>query len=147
MATRSLKARVELDGEKQYKQALSELNQGNKVLASEMQKLQAEYKNNTESTEFLTKKDSKDVYYVLTGTIKEIANPTYGNIYITDANGDDVYVYGLLPGYGATGDAKKGLVEAKGLKVGDTITIVGNKASYKGDPQVGNAVYLSHESN
>jgi hypothetical protein len=96
--------------------------------------------------EFLTKKDSKDVYYVLTGTIKEIANPTYGNIYITDANGDDVYVYGLLPGYGATGDAKKGLVEAKGLKVGDTITIVGNKASYKGDPQVGNAVYLSHES-
>jgi hypothetical protein len=56
MATRSLKARVELDGEKQYKQALSELNQGNKVLASEMQKLQAEYKNNTESTEFLTKK-------------------------------------------------------------------------------------------
>lgn len=56
MATRSLKARVELDGEKQYKQALSELNQGNKVLASEMKKLQAEYKNNSSSTEFLTKK-------------------------------------------------------------------------------------------
>lgn len=56
MATRSLKARVELDGEKQYKSALSELNQGNKVLASEMRKLQAEYKNNSSSTEFLTKK-------------------------------------------------------------------------------------------
>ena len=56
MATRSLKARVELDGEKQYKQALSELNQGNKVLASEMKKLQAEYKNNASSSEFLTKK-------------------------------------------------------------------------------------------
>lgn len=56
MATRTLKARVELDGEKQYKQALSELNQGNKVLASEMKKLQAEYKGNSESTEFLTKK-------------------------------------------------------------------------------------------
>lgn len=56
MATRTVKARVELDGEKQYKQALSELNQGNKVLASEMRKLQAEYKGNTESTEFLTKK-------------------------------------------------------------------------------------------
>ena len=40
----------------------------------------------------------------------------------------------------------KGLVEAMGLKVGDTLTIVGNKASYKGDPQVGNAVYLSRES-
>lgn len=56
MATRTLKARVELDGEKEYKQALNELNQGNKVLASEMRKLQAEYKGNTESTEFLTKK-------------------------------------------------------------------------------------------
>ena len=96
--------------------------------------------------EFLTKEDSKEVYYKLTGTITSIANPTYGNIYITDANGDEVYVYGLLPGYGASDDAKKGLVEAKGLKVGDTITIVGNKASYKGSHQVGNAVYLSHES-
>ena len=56
MATRTVKARVELDGEKQYKQALAELNQGNKVLASEMKKLQAEYKGNAESTEFLTKK-------------------------------------------------------------------------------------------
>lgn len=56
MPTRTVKARVELDGEKAYKQALSELNQGNKVLASEMRKLQAEYKGNTESTEFLTKK-------------------------------------------------------------------------------------------
>ncbi|MBQ3130847.1 MAG: BACON domain-containing protein [Bacteroidaceae bacterium] len=97
--------------------------------------------------EFLTKEDATDVYYKLTGTITNIANPTYGNLTLQDANGDDVYVYGILPGYGATGDAKKGMVEAKGLKVGDTITIVGNKASYKGSPQVGNAVYMSHTSN
>ena len=97
--------------------------------------------------EFLTKEDSKEVYYKLTGTIDEIKNAQYGNINLKDANGDIVYVYGLLPGYGATGAAKQGLVEAKGLKVGDTLTIVGNKASYKGDPQVGNAVYLSHSSN
>ena len=97
--------------------------------------------------EFLAKEDSKEVYYKLTGTITEIKNALYGNVYLKDANGDIVYVYGILPGYGATGDAKKGLVEAKGLKVGDTITIVGNKASYKGDPQVGNAVYMSHTSN
>lgn len=56
MATRTIKARVELDGEKQYKQALSELNSGNKVLASEMRKLQAEYKGNADSVEFLNKK-------------------------------------------------------------------------------------------
>lgn len=97
--------------------------------------------------EFLTKEDATDIYYKLTGTITNIANPTYGNLTLQDANGDDVYVYGILPGYGATGDAKKGMVEEKGLKVGDTITIVGNKASYKGSPQVGNAVYMSHTSN
>ena len=53
---RKVGARVELDGEKEYKQALQELNTGNKTLASEMRKLQAEYKGQTESTEFLTKK-------------------------------------------------------------------------------------------
>ena len=53
--TRRVGARVELDGEKEYKQALSDLNTGNKTLASEMRKLQAEFKGNTESTEYLTK--------------------------------------------------------------------------------------------
>lgn len=56
MATRTVKAKVELDGEKQYKQAISELNTGNRTLASEMRKLQAEYKGNTESVEYLTKR-------------------------------------------------------------------------------------------
>ena len=56
MAVRTVKARVELDGEKEYKQALAELNSGNKTLASEMRKLQAEYQGNSESIEFLTKK-------------------------------------------------------------------------------------------
>ena len=56
MATRTVKARVELDGEKRYKQAIAELSKGNQVLGSEMRKLQAEYKGNTESTEYLTKK-------------------------------------------------------------------------------------------
>ena len=56
MPTRTVKARVELDGEKEYRQALNNLNSGNKVLASEMRKLQAEYKGNTESVEYLTKR-------------------------------------------------------------------------------------------
>ena len=56
MATRTLKAKIALEGEQQYKSALSELNKGNQVLASEMRKLTAEYKGNTESTEYLTKK-------------------------------------------------------------------------------------------
>lgn len=56
MAVRDVRARLALDGEQQYKQALSEINSGNKVLGSEMKKLQAQYKGNTESTEFLTRK-------------------------------------------------------------------------------------------
>lgn len=56
MAVRNVKARVEIDGEKQYKQALSDLNKGNQVLASEMRKLQTQFKGNEDSTEALTAK-------------------------------------------------------------------------------------------
>lgn len=56
MATRTAGAKVVLDGETEYKQALTNLNNGNRVLASEMKKLQAEYKGNSDSVEFLTKK-------------------------------------------------------------------------------------------
>ena len=47
---------LELKGDQKYKQALKELNSGNRVLASEMKKLQAEYKGNADSVEFLNKK-------------------------------------------------------------------------------------------
>ena len=56
MATRTVKARVELDGEREYKQALDELRKGNAVLGSEMKKLRAEYKGNTDSADYLTKR-------------------------------------------------------------------------------------------
>ena len=55
-ATRTLKAKVELDGEKEYKEALSQLNAGNKTLQAEMRLLQAEFKGNADSMEFLTEK-------------------------------------------------------------------------------------------
>lgn len=56
MATRTVGARVAIDGEKEYKQALSELNTANATLRTEMQKLQAEYKGQEQSTEYLSKK-------------------------------------------------------------------------------------------
>lgn len=56
MATRDVRARVALDGEKEYKAALSDISKGNQVLNSEMKKLQAQFKGNTESTEYLTAK-------------------------------------------------------------------------------------------
>lgn len=56
MAVRKVGARVELDGEREYKEALKELNTGNATLRTEMQKLQAEFKGQENSTEALTKK-------------------------------------------------------------------------------------------
>ena len=52
---RTVGVKISLDGEKEYKEAIANLNQANKVLSSEMKKLQAEYKGNTDSLEYLTK--------------------------------------------------------------------------------------------
>ena len=94
--------------------------------------------------DFMTKPDSKTEYYMVSGVIDEIANATYGNIYIKDAAGTRLYVYGCYPGYGATGDARKGVVAAKGLKVGDILTVIGPKSTYKDVPQVNTGIYFSH---
>ena len=56
MATRTAKLRIELDGEKKYKEAIAEINRESKTLGAEMKKLAAEYKGNEDSIEALTKK-------------------------------------------------------------------------------------------
>lgn len=91
----------------------------------------------------LTKEDNTAVYYMVTGKVKSIANASYGNLTIEDASGE-IYVYGTYPGYGATGDNRKGLVDAIGLKVGDELTVIANKGSYKGVAQLTNGIYFSH---
>lgn len=58
MATRTAKLRLELDGEKQYKAAIAEINRENRTLGAEMKKLAAEYKGSETSIEALTKKQS-----------------------------------------------------------------------------------------
>lgn len=95
--------------------------------------------------EVLAKPDSKDVYYMVTGTITEIANKDYGNLYLEDG-GSKIYVYGCYPGYGATGDARKGLLAAKGIKVGDKLTVIATKATFKEQAQLANSFYFSHQS-
>lgn len=93
--------------------------------------------------DFLTKKDDKNVYYMLEGTITEFAGQrndlkTYGNFGLTDATGS-AYVYGLTAGWGG---AKK-LAGTLGLNFGDKITIIGYRTSYDGNPQVGGAFLFS----
>lgn len=56
MAKRKLETELTLTGEEKYKQALSEINNGTKVLKSEMNKLSAEFDGNTDSAEYLTQK-------------------------------------------------------------------------------------------
>ncbi len=94
--------------------------------------------------EFLTKDDASDVYYMVTGTIDEIANDTYGNLYITDGE-NRLYTYGCYPGWGATGDNRKGCLASKGIELGDKLTIIGPKSTYKDVPQVNGGFYFSHE--
>jgi hypothetical protein len=101
----------------------------------------------TEATiaEVLTKEDSNEIYYMVTGEITEIDNPTYGNLYLKDGD-SEIYLYGCYPGYGATGDYRKYLIEDKGIKVGDTITVIATKGSYNGVDQLSHGFYFSHES-
>ncbi len=99
----------------------------------------------TSVADVLTKADSNSIYYMISGQITEIANPTYGNLYLKEGE-STIYVYGCYPGYGATGDFRKNLLATKGIKVGDTLTVIGVKSSYNGVAQLANGIYFSHVS-
>lgn len=94
-------------------------------------------------SEFLSKEVNTTDWYMVTGTVTSIASDTYGNLYINDGE-SELYVYGTYSGYGASGDAKKGLIAAKGIEVGDNLTVIGNRGEYKGAAQMVNGFYFSH---
>ena len=93
---------------------------------------------------FLDQPDDPNTYYMLTGEIIEIANPTYGNLYLEDET-NQVYVYGCYPGWGATGDNRKNWLETAGITVGDRLSVIGVKSTYQGTAQLANGIYFSHE--
>ena len=94
--------------------------------------------------DFLEQEDNPNVYYMVTGTLDEIVNAVYGNVYLT-MGGDRLYVYGTYPGWGATGDNRKNWLETANIEVGDELTVIGVKSTYNGNPQVANGIYFSHE--
>lgn len=94
--------------------------------------------------EFLDQEDNANVYYMLTGTITEVVNATYGNLYLEDDT-NQTYVYGCYPGWGATGDNRKNWLETAGIAVGDKLSVIGVKSTYNGTPQLSNGIYFSHE--
>lgn len=78
---------------------------------------------------------SREQYYVQ-GTITEISNAQYGNMTITDENGDSLYVYGV---YDATGSQRYGEMTDP-PQVGDTVLLCGPVQKYVpqsgGDPTI-----------
>ena len=88
--------------------------------------------------DFNAAEDSNDKFYVLTGKITEIANDKYGNVYIEDETGEKVYLYGVYGDW--TGKNKQYFIKDNAIAVGDTITVVTIKTSYKDTPQGKNAV-------
>ncbi len=88
---------------------------------------------------------STDVWYQLTGTIKNLKDgDKYGNFDIEDASGS-VYVYGLLAEKGGEKGKFQDLVTAKGIANGKKITIIGNRGVYGDKIEVLNAYFVSIE--
>ena len=81
--------------------------------------------------------------YVLRGTIKNVANTSYGNFDLEDETGS-VYVYGIYEDY--TAESRVKVFEAKGLKEGDIVTLIGPRGEYKGQAQVNGSSYVLHET-
>lgn len=98
------------------------------------------------AAEFKALADDADTWYRLTGKVTKSTESntkfdleTYGNFALEDETGN-VYVYGVVPGYG--GASKQ--FATLGVKEGDIITIVAVKSSYNGLNQAKNAFYVSH---
>ena len=87
--------------------------------------------------------ESTDVWYQLTGTVKNLKdNDQYGNFDLEDSTGS-VYVYGLLSEKGGAKKKFQELVADKGIANGKTITIVGNRGSFNDKIEVLNAYFIS----
>jgi hypothetical protein len=95
--------------------------------------------------EVLTKPDDNNTYFMVTGDITSITSDHYGNLYFNDG-GSQILVYGCYPGYGATGNDRYDFLSAAGIKVGDTLTVIGTKGSYNGENEIKNCFYFSHVS-
>lgn len=86
---------------------------------------------------------SSEKHYVY-GIIKEVSNPTYGEMTIYDENGDELYVYGT---YSADGVKRYSELEEKPV-AGDEIVIYCKLKTYNGSPEADSAwimEFIHHE--
>ena len=87
---------------------------------------------------------SENKYYV-TGTITEIANTIYGNMYIIDDEGNTLYIYGT---WSYDGSFRYDAMPEQ-PQVGDTVTLYGILGTYNGTNQMKNGwiTEVSHGDN
>ena len=84
-----------------------------------------------------------NVWYKLSGTVKNLKDgDQYGNFDLEDNTGS-VYVYGLLSEKGGEKKQFQTLAAEKGIKNGAKITLIGNRGSYNGKIEVMNAYFVS----
>ena len=81
-----------------------------------------------------------DYKYKVTGVITEVYNTQYGNMYITDGEGNTLTIYGT---YSADGSARYDAMEVKPV-AGDTVTIYGIVGQYNGTAQIKNGWIVAH---
>ena len=78
--------------------------------------------------------------YYVTGVITEITSTTYGNMKITDAEGNALTIYGT---FDADGTNRFDAMATQPV-VGDTVTIYGVIGQYNGTPQLKNGWITAH---
>jgi len=78
--------------------------------------------------------------YKITGVVDSIEHTYHGNMYIKDAQGNKILVYGT---YDATGATKYGDMTTKPV-VGDTVILLSVVGNYSEAPQLKNAWIIEH---
>ena len=72
--------------------------------------------------------------YYITGIITSVSNAEYGNLYIVDADGNELLIYGTYSADGKTGYSSLSYKPVKG----DEVTVYGIVGNYKGGAQMKN---------
>lgn len=109
-----------------------------------------------------TVKEAKDTpkgdFVTVYGEVKSIASDKYGNLYLKDSEGNELYVYGLYTGkVSACYDAENKWISSNNPavrydkmtdapKVGDVIAVYGPMDEYKGAQQIKNGLLLYYIS-
>ena len=89
--------------------------------------------------EFLAEEESEIDEFRVSGVIVNVKSTEYGNITIKDQTGE-LYIHGVTESKVLKNDKS---FSKLGLKLGDYITVIGKRTSFKGSPQMGSAYYES----